>query len=594
MSSRIRRARHFPAASSSGSAARLAARENSGVTALDWTVLFGTLALFVAYGTWRGRGTRDLTGYLLANRGLRAYAVLLSVMATQASAITFLSTPGQGFADGLRFVQFYFGLPFAMVVLCLTAVPAYQRLKVFTAYEYLEHRFDRRTRLLAAGLFLVQRGLAVGLTIYAPALVLSVLLGWDLRWTCALLGGLAVIYTTSGGSKAVSHAHVLQFLVVLGAMALAFALILRALPAGVGLADATALAARLGRVNPVQTRFDLDDRYNLWSGLIGGFFLQLSYFGTDQSQVGRYLGGQSVRDSRLGLLWNGLLKIPMQFGILFLGVLLTVYYLFAPAPLFFNPLVAGRLAGGAHAAEWRALEASHRAIEDRARDAARALVAARHAGDRRGHTAAEAALAAAEGEARAVRAETARLIARADPGAQTSDTNYVFLVFVLAVLPAGVVGLVLAAIFAASMNSTASELNALASTSTVDVLRHLRPPAGREVLASRLLTLGWTAFAVAFAEYVSRLGSLIEAVNILGSLFYGTILGIFLTAFYLKRVGGRAVFVAAIVAEACVIACFRLTRISFLWYNVVGCAVVMLVGLALSLAWPRPRPGAEA
>ncbi len=559
------------------------------MTPLDWVVLFATLAFFVAYGTWRGRGTRDLTGYLLANRGLRSWAVMLSVMATQASAITFLSTPGQGFADGLRFVQFYFGLPFAMIVLCFTAVPAYQRLKVFTAYEYLEHRFDRRTRQLAAGLFLLQRGLAAGLTIYAPALVLSVLLGWDLRWTCALLGGLAVIYTTSGGSKAVSHAHAVQFLVILGAMTLAFALVMRALPAGVGLGDASALATRLGRMNPLQTRFDLNDRYNLWSGLIGGFFLQLSYFGTDQSQVGRYLGGQSVRESRLGQLFNGLLKIPMQFGILLLGVMLTVYYLFAPAPLFFNPLVAQRLASGPHAAEWRGLEASHRSVEDRAREAARAIVAARHAGNRGAAAAAEGALATAEGEARALRERTARLIQRADPGAQTSDTNYVFLVFVLAVLPAGVVGLVLAAIFAASMNSTASELNALASTSTVDVLRRFRPGASdhEQVWASRLLTLGWTAFAVAFAEYVSRLGSLIEAVNILGSLFYGTILGIFLTAFYLKRVGGRAVFAAAIVAEACVIACFRFTRISFLWYNVVGCAVVMIVALALSAAWPR-------
>lgn len=566
------------------------------MTPLDWTVLFATLAFFVAYGTWRGRGTRDLTGYLLANRGLRAYAVLLSVMATQASAITFLSTPGQGFADGLRFVQFYFGLPFAMVVLCLTAVPAYHRMKVFTAYEYLEHRFDRKTRLLAAALFLVQRGLAAGLTIYAPALVLSVLLGWDLRWTCALLGMLAVIYTASGGSKAVSHAHVLQFLVILGAMGIAFALVLRALPAGVGIGDAAALAGRLGRMNPIQTHFDLNDRYNLWSGLIGGFFLQLSYFGTDQSQVGRYLGGQSVRASRLGLLFNGLFKVPMQFGILFLGVMLTVYYLFAPAPLFFNPLVSQRVANGSHAQEWRALETDHRAIEDRAREAARGLVAARHGRDAAAAAAAEQALDAAGRDARAVRMEAARLIQRADPGAQTSDTNYVFLSFVLAVLPAGVVGLVLAAIFAASMNSTASELNALASTSMVDVVRHFRPGATdrHEVRVSRLLTLGWTAFAVAFAEYVSRLGSLIEAVNILGSLFYGTILGIFLTAFYLKRVGGRAVFAAAVVAEACVIACFRLTRISFLWYNVVGCVVVMLVGLALSAMWPRSREHAAA
>jgi solute:Na+ symporter, SSS family len=562
------------------------------MTALDWTVLFATLGLFVAYGLWRGRGARDLKDYLLANRELRATTVLLSVMATQASAITFLSTPGQGFADGLRFVQFYFGLPFAMVVLCLTVVPAYHRMKVFTAYEYLEHRFDRRTRLLTAALFLVQRGLAVGLTIYAPALVLSVLLGWELPWTCALLGALAVAYTAWGGSRAVGHAHALQFLVILGAMGLAFALIVRALPQGVGLGDATALAGRLGRLNPVQTRFDLDDRYNLWSGLIGGFFLQLSYFGTDQSQVGRYLGSRSVRASRLALLANGLLKVPMQLGILFLGAMLAVFYLFAPEPLFFNPVVSARIAGGPHAVEWRALEGRHRATGTRAAEAAHAVVAARRAGDPGAEAAAAGALAGARQAARELRGETEQLIRRAAPGAQTSDTNYVFLWFVLHVLPAGVVGLLLAAVFAASMNSTSSELNALASTSLVDVVRHFRPGAAsdQEVRWSRGLTVGWTLFAVAFAEYASRLGSLIEAVNILGSLFYGTILGIFLTAFYVKRVGARAVFIGAVAGEACVLACFRYTHISFLWYNVVGCAVVMLVGLALSLFEPRPAP----
>jgi Na+/proline symporter len=513
-------------------------------------------------------------------------------MATQASAITFLSTPGQGYADGLRFVQFYFGLPLAMVVLCLTAVPAYHRMRVFTAYEYLEQRFDRPTRTLAAGLFLLQRGLAVGLTIYAPALVLSVLLGWPVRATCVLLGLLAVAYTVSGGSKAVGRAHVLQFLVILGTMGLAFALLLRALPSGVGLGDAVALAARLGRLNPIQTRFDLDDRYNLWSGLIGGFFLQLSYFGTDQSQVGRFLGGQSVRASRIGLLWNGLLKIPMQLGILFLGVTLAVFYLFVAAPLHFDPLETERMAHGAHALEWRALDVRHRSLAAGAREAALALVAARHAGERPAEAAAGRALQAAWADEQALRGAKEALIRRADAGAPPSDTNYVFLRFVLAVLPAGVVGLVLAAIFAASMNSTSSELNALASTSLVDVVRSRRlVPAGpRDVWLSRLLTLGWMVFAIGFADYASRLGSLIEAVNILGSLFYGTILGIFLTAFLLRRVGGRAVCVAALAGEACVLACFHFSRISFLWYNVVGCVVVMAVGMALSPLWPRARP----
>ena len=318
-------------------------------------------------------------------------------MATQASAVTFLSTPGQGYVDGLRFVQFYFGLPLAMVVLCVTAVPAYQRIRVFTAYEYLEQRFDGKTRSLAAGLFLLQRGLAAGITLYAPALVLSVLLGWDVRWTCALLGALAVAYTFSGGGKAVGHAHTLQFLIILAAMALAFALVMRALPAGVGFADALMLAGRSGRLNAVQLHFDPNDRYNLWSGLIGGFFLQLSYFGTDQSQVGRYLSGQSIRESRLGLLFNGLFKIPMQFGILLLGVMVFVFHLFAPSPVFFNPLERDRMANGPLGREWGAIEQRHEGLRELTSKAAAELIAAHRAHD----AAAEAAAGDAAGECRA-------------------------------------------------------------------------------------------------------------------------------------------------------------------------------------------------
>jgi Na+/proline symporter len=568
------------------------------MSALDWWVLLGALACFVAYGVWRGRGTRDLDGYLLAGRTLPWPAIALSVMATQASAITFLSTPGQGWVDGLRFVQFYFGLPFAMVVLCFTAIPAYQRIRAFTAYEYLEQRFDANTRSLAAGLFLLQRGLSAGLTLYAPALVLAVLLGWDVRWTCALLGGLAAIYTFSGGGKAIGHAHTLQFLIIVAAMALAFALVMRALPTGVGFRDALLLAGRSGRLNAIQLHFDPNDRYNLWSGLIGGFFLQLSYFGTDQSQVGRYLSGVSIRESRLGLLLNGLLKIPMQFGILLLGVMVFVFHLFAPSPLFFNPLESSRVAAGAHAREWYELEQQHEAVRARTAEAAGALVAARHDRDVRALDAAGARLADAERDGREIRQQAARLVETSDPGAQTSDTNYIFLSFVLKVLPAGVIGLVLAAIFAAAMNSASSELSSLTSTTVVDVIRRLQPPGPgglpqggiRDVWMSRFVTLGWTAFAVLFAEYASRLGSLIEAVNILGSLFYGTMLGIFLTAFLLPRVGGRAVFAAALVGEACVLACFRFSHISFLWYNLVGCLVVMTVALALSALAPRRAP----
>ena len=551
---------------------------------LDWAVLIGTLALFVAYGVWRGRGSRDLKGYLLAGRSLAWPTVALSIMATQASPITFLSTPGLGFSDGLRFVQFYFGLPLAMVALCAIAVPVYHRMKVFTAYEYLEGRFDSKTRTLTTLLFLIQRGLGAGFTIYAPALILSVILGWDVRWTCAALGVLVMFYTTSGGSKAVSHAHFLQFLIIMGTMALAFVLIVRAMPDGVGLTDATVLAGHLGRMNAINFHFDPNDRYNLWSGLIGGFFLQLSYFGTDQSQVGRYLTGQSVAQSRLGLLFNGLFKIPMQFGILFLGVMMFAFYQFAPAPLFFNPVEVQKVESGAHAEEWRALELRQQAAQTANASRAQAFVTARRSGDAAAVRASAQALEGTRRELDNVRGESVALIKANDPKAQTSDVNYVFLSFVLHYLPSGIIGLVLAAIFAASMNSTSSELNALAATTVVDVYKriHRGDTARHEVFVSRIATLAWTALAVAFAEYAGRLGSLIEAVNILGSLFYGTILGIFLTAFLLKRVGGTAVFIGALVAEASVIACFRYTKISFLWYNLVGCAVVMIVALALS------------
>ena len=565
---------------------------------IDWAVLFGTLAFFVAYGVWRGRGERNLTDFLLAGRSLPWPMVALSVMATQASAITFLSTPGQGFADGLRFVQFYFGLPLAMVVLCALAVPVYHRLKVFTAYEYLESRFDGKTRSLAAALFLVQRGLAAGLTIYAPALVLSVVLGWDVRFTCVLIGGLVVIYTVSGGSKAVGHTHMLQFLIIMGTMAVAFAVVMGSLPHGVSFGDATTAAGHLGRLNAIDTRFDPNNRYNLWSGLIGGFFLQLSYFGTDQSQVGRYLAGQSVTHSRLGLIFNGLAKVPMQFFILLLGVMVYVFYLFAPAPLFFNPVEAERLARGPRAQEYQRLEVEQRHAEAERRRHLETLLAAERAGDRAGRGAAAVGLEAAQARIQAVRDSTMGLVRAGNPGAASSDVNYIFLHFVLHQLPVGLIGLVFAAVFAASMNSTAAELSALTSTTVVDVIKRLpwRAADGRhEVWLSRWVTLGWAVFAVGFAGVVSGLGTLVEAVNILGSLFYGTILGIFLTAFLLRHVRGTAVFVAALIAEVVVVLCFRFTGISFLWYNLIGCALVMMIALVLTAAGigGRARPSSS-
>jgi SSS family solute:Na+ symporter len=551
------------------------------MSGLDWGLLVGSWVLVVSYGVWKGRGSRTAEGYLLSNRDMRWYTICLSIMATQASAITFLSTPGQAYADGMRFVQFYFGLPLAMVVLSVTVVPIFHRLKVYTAYEYLEGRFDLKTRALAAFLFLIQRGLAAGLTIFAPAMVLSVLLGWNLHVTITLIGVLVMIYTVSGGTRAVAWAQSYQMLIIAGGMIVAGVVVVLRLPPSVSFGDALHVAGALGRLNAIDFSFDLTNRYNLWSGLIGGFFLALSYFGTDQSQVQRYLTGRSVAHSRLGLLANGLVKVPMQFLILLLGAMVFVFYQFVPPPAFFNPVPVARVLASPLAGQYRQAEARYRqACEDRAARA-QALVEARRGGDPAREAAARTALQQAEARAAAGREAAVGIIRRADPGTNPSDTNYVFLTYVLTFLPAGLVGLVLAAVFAASMSSTSGELNALAAATTVDVWRRLLGggEGPREVWVSRLATFGWGCFAIFFAEYASRLGTLVEAVNILGSLFYGTILGIFLVAFYVKRVRGGAAFWAALIAEAGVLGCFFFTELSFLWYNVVGC--VLVVGLSL-------------
>ena len=555
------------------------------MSGLDWAVLVGVLAFFVVYGVLRGGRDKSVEGYLLAGRKMRWGTITLSIMATQASAITFLSTPGQAYADGMRFVQFYFGLPLAMVVLSISAVPLYHRLKVYTAYEYLERRFDAKTRTLAASLFLVQRGLAVGLTIYAPSLILSVILGWDVRLVTALIAGLVVIYTTTGGTRAVSRTQAIQMLVIWFGMAAALATVAALIPADVSFLDAVRLAGDAGRLNAIDTHFDLTNRYNLWSGLIGGTFLALSYFGADQSQVQRYLSGRSITESRMGLLANGLFKVPMQFVILFIGVSVFAFYQLTPPPLFFNPVESARVRASANGERFAAIETRHAQAADEQARRARTLVKARHSGDVAAEAGARQALDQARTETARLRQEGVDLIAATRPGVPTSDTNYVFLWFVVHRLPAGIVGLVLAAVFAASMSSSSAELNALASTTVVDVYRRFIRPVADErhyIRVSRLATVMWTGFALLFAEWLSRLGSLVEAVNILGSLFYGTILGIFLAAFYLRRATGTAVFVSATVGEATVIACYAFTPVSFLWYNVVGCVVVVLLAWVLS------------
>lgn len=557
---------------------------------LDWAILAASLAFIVLVGLWKGRRRTDSEAYILSNRDMRWTTICLSIMATQASAITFLSTPGQAYADGMRFVQFYLGLPLAMVVLSVTAVPIFHRLKVYTAYEYLEGRFDGKTRTLAALLFLIQRGLAVGLTVYAPALVLSVLLGWNIHFDIILVGTLVMIYTVSGGTKAVSWAQSYQMLIITVGMVVAGVMVIRQLPPSVSFGDALHVAGSLGRLKAIDTSFDLANRYNLWSGLIGGFFLALSYFGTDQSQVQRYLTGSSVAQSRLGLLANGLLKVPMQFLILLLGAMVFVFYQFTAPPVFFNPAAVRLAKAGPEAAAYVQAEGAYARAAQARIARAQDYVAARHGGDAIREAEAKAALQAADARAAAVRTEAVAIVRRADPSGRGNDTNYVFLSYVLQSLPAGLIGLVLAAVFAASMSSMSAEINALGTTTVVDIWRRLkvRTDPKQEVWVSRLATLAWGCFALAFAEYASRLGSLVEAVNILGSLFYGTILGIFLVAFYVKRVKGGAAFYAALVAEAAVLACFFFTQLSFLWYNVVGC--VLVVGLSLLFNAFRPIP----
>lgn len=563
------------------------------MSVIDWGVLGLFLLFVVAYGIWKTRGKKDISGYLLADRSTPWYMVTLSIMATQASAITFLSTPGQAYVDGMRFVQFYLGLPIAMIILSVTAVPIYHRLKVYTAYEYLEGRFDLKNRLLGSFLFLVQRGLAAGFTIFAPALILSVILGWDIRLTIFVIGGLVTLYTTTGGTDAVNKTHLLQMVIITIGMAASLVMVFRLLPPDVSVLDATRVAGKMGKLNAITFDFDWRDRYSFWSGLIGGTFLALSYFGTDQSQVQRYLAGRSVAQSRLGLLTNGIVKVPMQFGILFIGAMIFVFYQFVAPPLFFNPVETSAVKSSEYAAEYTRLESEYNRIHREKQVQLRGLLSATDAGDEEMVREAAQAVRRSRGEELAVREEALAVMRQANPAADTNDTNYVFLSFVITFLPAGLIGLVLAAILSASMSSTSAELNALASTTVVDFYKRIvrKEASDRHYLVvSKAATVFWGCYAILFALYANRLGSLIEAVNILGSLFYGTILGIFLLAFYVKRVSGTATFVAAIVAESVVVACFAFTEIPYLWYNVIGCVVLVLLAILLEVV-PRSSHG---
>ena len=560
---------------------------------LDWLVLAGTLLFIVGYGTWRTRGSRDLDAYLLGNRQARWWGIGLSIIATQASAITFLSTPGQAYDDGMRFIQFYFGLPLAMVLIAVVAVPIYHRLRVFTAYEYLESRFDRRTRTLAAGLFLVQRGLSNGLSLYAPALVLSAILGWNVSLTVWLIGGLMISYTVAGGTRAVSVTQQGQVAVIFVGMVVAGYLLVHYLPAGVGFGEAMQVAGYHGKLNLVDFHFDPQDRYNVWTGLTGGLFLALSYFGTDQSQVQRYLGGQSITESRLGLLMNGLIKVPMQFGILLIGVLLFVFYQFNAPPLTFNRPAYLRVAQSPEfGPRLRTLEQQQATIFTAQRAANRQLVAALRQPAGPAATAAVAAaqtrLQATQAATRGLHAEAQTLLKQAAPATEAKDTDYVFLTFVLRYMPSGLVGLLIAVVLSAAMGSAAAGLNALASTTVIDLYRPRRPARteAHYVAVSRISAVAWGLLGIGFATFAARLENLIQAVNILGSLFYGTILGIFVVAFFQRSIGGKAVFRAAILTQAIIFALFWLTDIAYLWYNILGCFLVMV--LAWGLSWGQP------
>ena len=553
---------------------------------IDWGVLLATLIFITVYGILKGRGNKNIEGYLLGNKTMPWYTVGLSIMATQASAITFLSAPGQAFTDGMRFVQFYFGLPLAMIVLCVTFVPIFHRLKIYTAYEYLENRFDLKTRSLGAILFLIQRGLAAGLTIYAPAIILSSLLGWNIYLTNIFIGGIVIIYTVAGGTKAVSYTQLGQMTIILSGIGLAAILLFNMLPQEFSFSNIVSIAGKAGKLNLVDFSFDPNNRYNVWSGLIGGFFLALSYFGTDQSQVGRYLSGKSISEIRLGLLFNGIVKIPMQLFILFIGALLYVFYIFHPQPLFFNKVETNKVINGAYKGEYIELEKTFAEIQLDKKNTTLSLVNGLESGNTNLVNSSSEELKKQNFEGDKIRQKARDLIKKNDPVADTNDTNYIFLRFVTDYLPIGVIGLLIAVIFAASMSSTSSELNALASTTIVDIYKRSIKSNGSEkhyVTASKWSTVIWGIYAVAVAEFANRLGSLIEAVNILGSLFYGTILGIFLVGFYIHKIKGDAVFMAAIVAEAVVIWCYNYTGISFLWYNLIGCVLVIAVGYLLQI-----------
>ncbi len=543
---------------------------------IDWSILIGTLMFIAGYGYWKTRGATSMQSHMKGDNEAKWWTVGLGVMATQASAITFMSTPGQAFHDGMGFVQFYFGLPIAMVIIAYTFIPIYHRLNVFTAYEFLEERFDIKTRSLTAILFLIQRGLAAGITIYAPAIILSTILGWNLNLLNFMLGTLVVLYTVSGGTKAVNVTQKQQMFIIMSGMFIAFYVILESMPENVGFSEAMYLAGQSEKLNVLDFSFNMESRYTFWSGITGGLFLSLSYFGTDQSQVGRYLGGKSIRESQMGLIMNGVFKVPMQFFILLVGVMVFVFYQFNASPVFFN------------AATLSKLEAKHEitAIKKQFDSiyTEKSLLAQQITDDAQDKAILQDQYKNLLKQETALRNDVKSLIKTHLPQEESNDKDYVFISFILAHMPTGLIGLLLAVIFCAAMSSTASELNALATTTTVDIYkRSIRPELtdAQSVVANKWLIVIWGLIAIAFACFGTLFENLIQFVNIVGSVFYGTILGIFLIAFYFKNIQANAVFIGAIISEILIIIIFKLDLIGYLWLNVIGCVLTILISSIL-------------
>ncbi len=549
---------------------------------IDWTILIGTLAFIVIYGTWKTRGTQNMDSFLRGDNEAKWWTVGLSVMATQASAITFMSTPGQAFHDGMGFVQFYFGLPIAMIIICVTFVPIYHKLKVYTAYEFLEQRFDLKTRSLTAGLFLIQRGLAAGITIYAPAIILSTILGWNLNLLNFILGSIVVIYTVSGGTKAVNVTQKQQMFIIMTGMIIAFYVIMNSLPENINFSNAMSIAGASEKLNILDFSFNVESRYTFWSGITGGLFLALSYFGTDQSQVQRYLSGKSIKESQWGLVFNGLLKVPMQFFILLVGVMVFVFYQYNKPPVFFNESTLTKLKTTAAYQDVAKLEANYdKVYEDKN------ILLQKYMADgnvKQNEPQLKEAITPFLDEEKSIRESVKQLISTNLPNEESNDKDYVFISFILKYLPQGLIGLLLAVIFSAAMSSTASELNALATTTTIDIYKRSIKPGQSDqhyVTSSKLFTILWGAIAIGFACFGTLFENLIQFVNIIGSVFYGTILGIFLVAFYFKSIKSNAIFVSAIIIEIMIIVIFKLDLVGYLWLNGIGCVGVILLSYML-------------